>query len=122
MSPVSRFQSGWPGRLPRGARPLTFYLPERLFALSLGWRPVVAVEDPAIAPLFARGGEGAALEEALRARGITHVYFESRIPVPEKFPIQPQAFVEHLRRRAPLWRAEGFEMYALGGAGAAGRD
>lgn len=112
-SPASREQTGWTGRLPAGARPLTFYRPERLAAFSAGFRPAVAVEDPAAAALFARVKDPARLEEALAARGITHVYFESRSPVPPGFPLDPAPLVARLRGRPPLWREGGFEMYAL---------
>jgi hypothetical protein len=113
MNPASRFQAGWAGRLPAGARPLTFYRPERLLAFSAGFRPIVAVEDPGTAALFARERDPARLEEALAARGVTHVYFEAGAPVPPGFPLDPAPLAARLRERAPLWGEGGFEMYAL---------
>lgn len=113
MSPASGFQARWAGHLPEGARPLTFYRPEKLFAVSKGWFPTTVIESPEMARLFARRLSGPELERALAGRGITHVYFESRTPVPAKFPLRPDELVAHLRGRPPVMRADGFEMYAL---------
>lgn len=112
MNPVSRFQAGWKGRLPEGARPMTFYRPERLFAVTRGWLPVVAVESPSLASLFLRESDGPEIERALFKRGITHVYFGSPI-VPPGFPLDARPLASHLRNRPPLWRESGIEMYAL---------
>jgi hypothetical protein len=113
LSPASRFQAGWTGTLPPGARPLTFYRPERLIAFSAGFRPVVAIEDPEMAALFDREKDPVELEKALAARGITHVYFESRSQVPDGFPLDAAPLVARLRGRTPLWREGGFEMYVI---------
>ena len=78
-----------------------------------GWFPVVAIKSPDVARLFTQNLSGAGLEQALVRRGITHVYFETNMPVPSDYPLQPKEFVAHLRRRAPMMRADGFEMYAL---------
>ncbi|MEK6709911.1 MAG: hypothetical protein AABZ64_04960, partial [Nitrospinota bacterium] len=112
-SPASHFQASWKEKLPAGARPLTFYRPERLVALSAGVRPVVAVEDPEVAALFERQADPAALEKALAARGFTHVYFESQSPALPGFPLKTDPLVARLRERSPLWRSEGFEIHAL---------
>ncbi|MEE9275592.1 MAG: hypothetical protein V3V62_09830 [bacterium] len=114
MNAASRFQSGWPGRLPPGARPLTFYRPERLFALTGGWRPAVAIESPELARLFAGERRGEVLEARLAGLGFTHVYFESKGWVLPNFPFRPGGLVARLRGRAPLWKAHGFEIYAIG--------
>ena len=114
MNPLSRFQAGWPGRLPAGARPLTIYKPERLFAVSRGWFPVVAVESPELMGLFLRGGSGPDLEKELEGRGFTHVYFASVHPGPPGIPASADALIASLRKSSPLWRESGFEMYALG--------
>ncbi|MBI3128483.1 MAG: hypothetical protein HYZ11_12830 [Candidatus Tectomicrobia bacterium] len=112
-SPASRFQAGWAERLPAGAKLLTFYRPERLVAFTAGFRPAVAVEDPELAALVAREKDPARLERALAARGVTHVYFESRTLVPPGFPLDPAGLAGRLRGRPPLWREAGFEMHAL---------
>lgn len=74
---------------------------------------MVAIEDPELAALFAREKDPAGLESALAARGLTHLYFESATRVPAGFPLDPAPLATHLRRRTPLWREGGFEMYAL---------
>jgi hypothetical protein len=112
MSPVSRFQAGWSGLLPEGARPMTFYRPEKLFAVTRGWLPVVAIESPALTALFLRESDGPKVERALLKMGITHVYFGSPL-VPPGFPLDARPFASHLRKRPPLWRESGIEMYAL---------
>ncbi|MDP6367770.1 MAG: hypothetical protein QF787_16790, partial [Nitrospinota bacterium] len=113
MNPATRFQARWPGRLPDEARPLTFYRPERLFAVSEGWRPVIAAESPEMMRLFRRGPSGVVVERELRRRGITHVYFEWPPPQMPNFPFDPGPLTAHLRRRAPLLRVAGYEMYSL---------
>ncbi len=115
MNPASRFQAGWPGRLPEGARPLTFYRSERLFAFTKGWRPAVAVESPELMTLFLRGLGGPEMEKALVQKGFTHIYFEWPPPRMPGFPIDIAPLTAHLRGRNPLFRAVGFEMYAIGG-------
>jgi hypothetical protein len=111
MNPLSRFQAGWPGRLPAGARPLTIYKPERLFAVSKGWFPVVAVESPELMRLLLRGGN---LEKELESRGFTHVYFAAKHSGPQGVPASADALISSLRKSPPLWREGGYEMYALG--------
>ncbi len=116
MSPISRFQGRWYGRIPPDARPLTFHRPEVFLALTRGWFPVVAIKSPDVARLFTQNLSGAGLEKALVRRGITHVYFETKMPVPSDYPLQPLGFVAYLRGRSPVMRADGFEMYALAGS------
>ena len=103
MSRVSRFQSRWGRHLPEGVKVLTFYHSERLFSLRGGRRVVVAVQSPRIAPLLASAMAGDEMERKLVAEGFTHVYFGSKAPVPEDWPIQPAGFVAHLRRRPPVF-------------------
>ena len=91
---------------------MTFYRPEKLFAITRGWLPAVAIESPALTNLFLRGLGGPEMESALLRRGITHVYFES-LPVPTGFPLDVEPLASHLRNRLPLWRENGFEIYAL---------
>ncbi|MFP6871790.1 MAG: hypothetical protein VCE91_21110 [Nitrospinota bacterium] len=112
MSPVSHFQAGWRGRLPEGARPMTFYRPEKLFAVTRGWLPAVAIESPALTNLFLRRLGGPEMERALLRKGITHVNYES-LPVPTGFPLDVEPLASHLRNRPPLWREDGIEIYAL---------
>ena len=114
MNPLSRFQAGWSDRLPAGARPLTIYKPERLFAVSKGWFPVVAVESPELRGLFLRGGSGPDLEKELKGRGFTHIYFASVHPDLPGIPAAADALIASLRKSSPLWRESGFEIYALG--------
>ena len=91
---------------------MTFYRPEKLFAVTRGWLPVVAIESPALTALFLRESDGPKVERALLRMGITHVYFGSPL-VPPGFPLDARPFASHLRKRPPLWRESGIEMYAL---------
>jgi hypothetical protein len=112
MSPASRFQVSWRGRLAASARPMTFYRPERLYALSGGWNPVVAFQSPSFVQLFTQEKSGAQVEESLAKKGITHFYFETN-PEEIEFSAYYERLVAHLRLRGPLWRMAGYEMYAI---------
>jgi hypothetical protein len=114
MSPTSRFQSRWPGQIPLEAKPLTFYRSEFFLALTRGWFPIIAIESPEMAHLFMQNLSGPDLENALAKRGITHIYFETKTPVPLDFPLQPSALIERLRNRSPMMTSDGFEMYHIG--------
>lgn len=114
MNPTSRFQAGWPGRLPPGARPITFYRSERLIASTLGWRPHVVVETPPLMKFFLGGPSGAEAEKELLKRGFTHFYHESPPPSLPGFPIEIGPLTRRLEGREPLWRSGGFVIYALG--------
>ncbi len=83
MSAASRFQTAWRNRLPKSAEPMTFYRPERLYALGQGWDPVVALHSPSFVRLFAQSKGAAQLEKVLAKRGITHFYFETDPEEPE---------------------------------------
>lgn len=113
MNPASRFQASWPGRLPPGARPVTFYRSERLIASTLGWRPYVVVETPPLMKFFLGGPSGPEAEKELLKRGFTHFYFESPPPSLPGFPIDIGPLTTLLEKRRPLWRSGGFVIYAL---------